>query len=478
MTAKSWPVVAVLWLATMAGLVGCGGAGSPSANDVTGDSRQDDFLPDDPLRPDAAGDADINFRPSSPTCFETLELPGGAGGTCDTTADCVSGYCMQIVGEAYRTCICPCISQCPVGYECRFIETGAPEEVYGCLRSDCPMTCEGLECGVTCAGELCGTCNGLDDDCDGTVDENSCDDGNPCTEDLCLPESGGCQNLPIPCPPVAACPLGPCEHLEFRPETGDYLIIDPCEVSPDPCLVTLCDPLTRTCVLGENCRTIGCWVGTCKPGTGGCSYSDLPCTVDDECKSGCRVTEPCQRPFCDSDTGICAMGVDPCDDGNPCTQDWCVAGAGCEHKEICQVPCTVDADCKDGSQCPEKKCGNDGFCFEAAVTYPCCNVDADCEFDSPYVIAICYNHLCNPDWEGCGNSYTCDDQNPCTQDICDLSSLTCKHKQIWSCCLNDSDCDELGACIGSHCDLITHHCQYPWICLNDGDPGTVDTCGP
>ncbi len=37
--------------------------------------------------------------------------------------------------------------------------------------------------------------NGLDDDCDGTVDEGTCDDGNPYTEDI--PDGGGsCDNVP------------------------------------------------------------------------------------------------------------------------------------------------------------------------------------------------------------------------------------------------------------------------------------------
>ena len=33
-------------------------------------------------------------------------------------------------------------------------------------------------------------CNGIDDNCDGDVDEDACDDGNPCTDDGCTPKSG------------------------------------------------------------------------------------------------------------------------------------------------------------------------------------------------------------------------------------------------------------------------------------------------
>jgi hypothetical protein len=34
------------------------------------------------------------------------------------------------------------------------------------------------------------TCNSIDDDCDGNIDEDTCDDGNSCTTDLCSNESG------------------------------------------------------------------------------------------------------------------------------------------------------------------------------------------------------------------------------------------------------------------------------------------------
>ena len=44
---------------------------------------------------------------------------------------------------------------------------------------------------LTCAE----TCDGLDNDCDGSVDEGICDDGNPCTIDQCSP-AGECSFLP------------------------------------------------------------------------------------------------------------------------------------------------------------------------------------------------------------------------------------------------------------------------------------------
>ncbi|MFH1532525.1 MAG: hypothetical protein ABIK09_17515 [Pseudomonadota bacterium] len=48
------------------------------------------------------------------------------------------------------------------------------------------------------------TCNGVDDDCDGVTDEETCDDGNPCTEDA-SPAAAA--------PPPPASPLPPPPSL-------------------------------------------------------------------------------------------------------------------------------------------------------------------------------------------------------------------------------------------------------------------------
>ena len=47
--------------------------------------------------------------------------------------------------------------------------------------------------GATAAPEVC---NGVDDDCDECIDEETCDDANPCTTDTC-DEAAGCNHAPI-----------------------------------------------------------------------------------------------------------------------------------------------------------------------------------------------------------------------------------------------------------------------------------------
>ncbi len=49
------------------------------------------------------------------------------------------------------------------------------------------------------------------------------------------------------------------------------------------------------------------------------------------------------------DAGKCAaLALDACDDGNPCTADWCDAGKGCQHAALSGTPC-VGGSCDVGS---------------------------------------------------------------------------------------------------------------------------------
>jgi N-acetylneuraminic acid mutarotase len=88
------------------------------------------------------------------------------------------------------------------------------------------------------------TCNGIDDNCDGVVDENGsvlCDDRNPCTIDSCQPQ-GGCAHTPEP--EYTSCDDGNiCNGNEYCDVYGNCSSYYPPECGfYDPCLLQWCDP--------------------------------------------------------------------------------------------------------------------------------------------------------------------------------------------------------------------------------------------
>jgi hypothetical protein len=177
--------------------------------------------------------------------------------------------------------------------------------------------------GVTVEFDPCGpeVCNGLDDDCDGMVDEDGdalCDDGDACTGvETCGGASGCVAGTPVTCP-----------------DDGNV------------CTTEACDPATGVCATSDN--------------TGPCDDGD-PCTAGDACDGGvCQsgaaldcsaLDSACTAGVCDAGSGTCVAqpineGV-ACDDGNACTgPDRCVDGT-----------CTGDPIvCDDGDVCTEDAC--------------------------------------------------------------------------------------------------------------------------
>jgi hypothetical protein len=118
------------------------------------------------------------------------------------------------------------------------------------------------------------SCDGRDNDCDGATDENAdCDDGNPCTVDLC-DGNGGCLNYPLSC--------------------DDGL---PC--TEDVCMEGECirEPLPGTCVIGGACYE---------------QYEKNPINECQEC-----------QPWVDTYAWTNAADGTPCADGT-CAQGNCV----------------------------------------------------------------------------------------------------------------------------------------------------------
>ena len=464
-----------------------------------------------------------------------------AGGKCaiDEVADCDDGnLCTTDSCDAALGCVnaansAPCddFDACTLGDVCAggACVSGAPancddgnvctddecQPLAGCLHLDNTDPCDDFnDCTV---GDLCkqGECVGT-----GSLE---CDDGNPCTKDLCLP-GGGCQHevVDVPCSDGDPCTLsdqcldglclpgeakncddvnpctddscnesGQCENMPNQAECTDgneCTLADHCEAGQcvnsglskcnddDVCTDDFCDPLqgcvhllnSAPCDDGDLCTTKDqCQLGNCVGGASLVCVDGNPCTDDscnpdagcefvanqDMCDDGnlCTVTDQCLD-------GVCkGSGVPDCDDGNLCTTDWCDPVQGCvntHNTNPCNDgdPCTVldtCADglcgsglpfvCDDGNPCTDDTCAEGIGCQFDANTAPCEDGDA-CTVDDTCADLACVSGL----------PADCDDQDVCTDDSCE-SDTGCVYVHNNSGCDDDDDGTVTDLCVDGEC---------------------------
>jgi hypothetical protein len=241
-------------------------------------------------------------------------------------------------------------------------------------------------------------CNGIDDDCDGLVDDEALcpDPDNVCHEGLCVVP---CAEDEFPCPTGYVCIV-----LGGTAPPGQYCVPDPCAGVDCPAGFA-CEPTTGTCV--DLCVGVACATGQvckngfcldcfdlpslCAPGeicltdaagVGQCQANPCqpnPCAADQICLGGdclppcaCAENEVCRDGACQPD--LCAQVSCPfgqlCD---PATGD-CVnpacAGIACAATEVCVAltgecipdPCLLNA-CPAGTVCVVDAAG--GFVCDA-----------------------------------------------------------------------------------------------------------------
>ncbi len=204
------------------------------------------------------------------------------------------------------------------------------------------------------------------------------------------------------------------------------------------CQTASCDPVSR------NCKPI--------PRANGaeCDDGDL-CTAIAQCKDGACQGEP-----------------KPCDDENPCTNDFCDPASG-----KCQAQ-PNSALCDDGNLCTQNDQCSNGSCTGTPNPTCQCGEDKDClQFDDADLcngVLECQNNQCVPKP---GSEVTCpsDAANPCRVESCEPSTGECKSNaqpEGWPC--NDSDaCTLNDACTAGECG------GEPMAC-DDDNPCTTNGC--
>ena len=314
--------------------------------------------------------------------------------------------------------------------------------------------------------------------------KGACDDFNPCTTDACSNHT--CTHTPLDdasacddghwCTDNDGCKAGVC--------AGTPKVCD----APGPCFLAVCADELKTCALapmvgktcndGDPCTTGDACdeTGTCV-GPKGCDDAN-PCT-DDACVGGQCVStnnaDGCTDPAkCITFGGQCAggscalNGVDPCNDGNTCTDDACDA-----TKSVCGHTNNASS-CSDGNPCTNGDACDGGSCTSANLEYDDGN---ECTTDA-----------CDP---ATGSSYTWRaNGTPCTGGTCIAGSCApsgtcgdgvCSLSETSGNCA--ADCPASGGICAAATGPCVHNCKgctvLRSVCDVFSDPGQcgdIDTC--
>ncbi len=229
--------------------------------------------------------------------------PPGVSGCGYDTSQCCNNQCTPGATRCSGNNVQTCVSGSNGCYN-----WGTPT---ACLSG---QTCSGGACvcvPTTCSalGRNCGT---VSDGCGGTLNCGTCDDGNPCTTDIC--NSGTCANILI-----NNCCTSNSQCNDNKVCTGP----DTCNLATNTCS----NPALSCGINNDGCCPLGCDIGDdndctictrdshctnspgqCNPGrcvSGSCTYPALSCGINNDgcCPQGCNAVN-------DNDcTATCGNGV-------------------------------------------------------------------------------------------------------------------------------------------------------------------------
>jgi len=323
--------------------------------------------------------------------------------------------------------------ECSDGDACNGLETCDP--LSGRCVDGVPVACDDND-----------VCNGLEtcDPASGRCIPGTplrCDDGNPCTDDLCDRLSGCYHDFnTAPCEDQLVCTVGDrcvegtCVSGGMR-DCDDSIVctIDSCE-EPRGCVHVPQDVL---CEDGNDCTQNFCDIAA-----GGCRSRDRNGQACDD-HNACTLNDTCLYTLC--------LGTGRnCDDGIPCTDDYCVPADGCHNDP-------VNERCDDRNPCTDNLCVPElGGC-----DYP--DNEDPCEDGNPCTVGDqCVLGSCEP-----GDRDPCDDHVACTEDVCQ-DFVGCLHTPV------DDFCDDGNACSVDSCDAVQGclHDPLQGDPCDDGDPCT------
>jgi hypothetical protein len=268
------------------------------------------------------------------------------------------------------------------------------------------------------------SCNEMDDDCDGQIDEG--------TRNAC----GRCGDAPVEtCNAVD-------DDCNGQVDDGDGL----CGGG-------------RTCVFGECARP--CNDGTCPAG----QYC-----ANDRCVSLCAGVECRQGQVCNADTGLCEAPAceGGCGDGEVCTADGCVENncynVGCEAGQRCVLgACAADP-------CADIECGAAAFCREGDCIFSC--AETACPLGQVCLDGQCADNLCGG--VNCSAAQVCVD-DACVDPACNSEACPDGQTCIENACA-ESPCNGVVCPANQQCAVVvgTAQCVSDWASVPVPDGGPSD----
>jgi len=327
-----------------------------------------------------------------------------------------------------------------------------------------------------------------------------CDDNNPCTRDLCDNTAQGCYSVPddtLPCDDKNPCTLqdhcvsgacvggtpkdcsdnNDCTEDYCNEQTGECLH----RLLPDGTACSDHNPCTENdkCVSGKCTGTIvscddnnSCTSDTCDPVTGQCVHTALPDGT------GCSDNDPCTRIDTCQQGQCVGSDIDPCDDNNVCTRDYCEQAVGCMHEPLTGTSCDDGnlcngedvcdngqckhinpLNCDDKNPCTQDSCDPQHGCINVPLDGVLCSDNNACTQNDVCKAGVCV-----------GEPVNCDDNNICTTDTCDRTK-GCLHTDNTLPCNDGNYCTENDTCRGGQCQGTPVNCD-------DGNPCTDESCYP
>ncbi len=450
----------------------------------------------DPVqRPQDGGDVPVDSTWDVPPDVP-VELQDTADAT-DAEADCAapytdcSGECVDLGSDTDNCGTCG--HECPAPYS---------HTVATCEEGECGVACQhgwvdndgDPGCETACAGSGVETCNGLDDDCDGSPD-----DGYACvlgTDVACLTTCGSVgtgtctASCLLPAPLECDPPEETCNGLDddcddvaddgFDPPcTGCTPDCDGRECGPDP----VCEESCGECTPPDTCNAAGQCV--CTPDCTG-----RTCGLDPVCHLSCGT---CTPPAVCSASGNCVCT--PNCDGRECGPDP-VCGTSCG---ACTLPETCNAlgSCVCLPDCGTRECGLDPACGASCGT---CVLPETCDVTGTCACTpSCGSRVCGPD-PVCGHScgicappLVCNSSGLCVPSCTpDCSGRVCGPDPVCSTscglCTSPLSCNAAGQCVcipdctgrscgpDPVCGLSCGSCTFPLVCNGLGQCECVPDC--